>query len=197
MIGMPAEIYLPFTDFKHSFLNYWTVTGVAKCKSDIITTVRCVAVVLSVCGRKYLCPGAVFHASKSTDNHCLSLSYAWIVVCVLFMFLFHCMHCQWCIYVFAMRTFILNGDINIVEILQGNIKILNHLTPNDHFSGRTAPLTYRCCIFLFIQQIYVLNILNMLHTLRFFPLQNVVYFIMLPFFGSCIIHNLYTECAKF
>ena len=23
----------------------------------------------------------------------------------------------------------------------------NHLTPNDHFSGRTAPLTSRCCIF--------------------------------------------------
>ena len=35
--------------------------------------------------------------------------------------------------------------------------------------------------FLFIQQIYVLNILNMLQTLRFFPLQNAVYFIMLPF----------------
>ena len=34
---------------------------------------------------------------------------------------------------------------------------------------------------LFIQQIYVLNILNMLQTLRFFPLQNVVNFIMLPF----------------
>jgi hypothetical protein len=46
--------------------------------------------------------------------------------------------------------------------------LFNHLTPNDHFSGRTALLTYRCCIFLFIQQIYVLNILNMLHTLRFF-----------------------------
>jgi hypothetical protein len=45
---------------------------------------------------------------------------------------------------------------------------LNHLTPNGHFSGRTAPLTYRCYIFLFIQQIYILNILNMLHTLRFF-----------------------------
>jgi hypothetical protein len=25
--------------------------------------------------------------------------------------------------------------------------ILNHLTPNGHFSGHTAPLTYRCCIF--------------------------------------------------
>jgi hypothetical protein len=24
---------------------------------------------------------------------------------------------------------------------------LNHLTPNGYFSGRTAPLTYRCCIF--------------------------------------------------
>ena len=23
---------------------------------------------------------------------------------------------------------------------------INHLTPNDHFSGRTAPLTFRCCI---------------------------------------------------
>jgi hypothetical protein len=23
----------------------------------------------------------------------------------------------------------------------------NHLTPNGHFSGRTAPLTYRCSIF--------------------------------------------------
>jgi hypothetical protein len=45
---------------------------------------------------------------------------------------------------------------------------INHLTPNGHFSGRTAPLTYRCCIFLFIQGIYVLNIFNMLLTLHFF-----------------------------
>jgi hypothetical protein len=49
-----------------------------------------------------------------------------------------------------------------------NYLYINHLTPNGHFSGRTAPLTYRCCIFLFIQQIHVLNILNVLHTLRFF-----------------------------
>jgi hypothetical protein len=25
--------------------------------------------------------------------------------------------------------------------------LINHLTPNGHFSGRTAPLTYRCLIF--------------------------------------------------
>jgi len=30
----------------------------------------------------------------------------------------------------------------------------------------------------------------------FFSLQNTVYFIMLPFFGSCIIHILHTGCAK-
>ena len=35
--------------------------------------------------------------------------------------------------------------------------------------------------FLFIQQIYVLNILIMLHTPCFFPLQNAVYFITIPF----------------
>jgi len=36
----------------------------------------------------------------------------------------------------------------------------------------------------------------MLHNLRFLSLQNAVYFIMLPFFGSCIIHILNTGCAK-
>ena len=46
---------------------------------------------------------------------------------------------------------------------------------------RTAPLTSRCCILYIIQQIYVQNILNMLHTLLFFSIQNAVNFIMLPF----------------
>jgi len=35
----------------------------------------------------------------------------------------------------------------------------------------------------------------MLHALRF-SLQNAVYFVMLPFFGSGVIHILHTECAK-
>jgi hypothetical protein len=55
------------------------------------------------------------------------------------------------------------------------------LKPNGHFSGRTAPLTYRCCIF----KIYSTNIRteyfkHVAHA-PFFPLQNAVYFIMLPF----------------
>jgi len=46
--------------------------------------------------------------------------------------------------------------------------IFNLLTPNVNYSGRTAPLTSKVAFFIFIQQIYVLNIFNMVHTLRFF-----------------------------
>jgi len=48
---------------------------------------------------------------------------------------------------------------------------LNPLTPNDPYNGRTALLTSKRCIlyiYIFIQQIYVLNILNTVYTLRFF-----------------------------
>jgi hypothetical protein len=66
--------------------------------------------------------------------------------------------------------------------------IINHLTPNVHFSGRTALLTYRCCIFF----IYSTNIRTeyLKHAAHspFFPLQNAVYFIMLRF----LVHVLFT-----
>jgi hypothetical protein len=45
---------------------------------------------------------------------------------------------------------------------------VNPLTPNDHCSGRTAPLTSKVTFYIFIQQIYVLNILNTVYTLRVF-----------------------------
>jgi hypothetical protein len=63
------------------------------------------------------------------------------------------------------------------------------------YDRHTATLQTPHFIFFF-QQIYVLNFLNVLHYLRFFPLQNAVYFIMLLFFGSCIIRILHTGCAK-
>ena len=57
----------------------------------------------------------------------------------------------------------------------------NHLTPNGHFSGRTAPLTYRCCIFfIYSTEIHSEYFKHAAYS-PFFPLQNVVYFIMLPF----------------
>jgi len=48
------------------------------------------------------------------------------------------------------------------------IKLVNLLTPNVNYSGRTAKLTSKVSFFIFIQQIYVLNILNMVYTLRSF-----------------------------
>ena len=49
---------------------------------------------------------------------------------------------------------------------------------------------------IFIQQIHILNILNMLHTLRFFPPLKCRLFHNATFFGSCIIQILNTGCAK-
>ena len=48
---------------------------------------------------------------------------------------------------------------------------LNPLTPNDSYCGRTAPLTSKVAFYMFIQEIQVLNILNMLYTLRFILLK--------------------------
>jgi len=58
---------------------------------------------------------------------------------------------------------------------------LTLLTPNDPFRGRTAPLTSKVSFYVFIQQIQVLNILNMVYTLRYFSLQNVVCFVILTY----------------
>ena len=72
---------------------------------------------------------------------------------------------------------------------------INLLTPNVNYSGRTAPLTSKVAFDIFIQQIQVLNILNMVYTLRFFS-SKCILFHNSNVFGSCIIHILYTGCAK-
>ena len=45
-------------------------------------------------------------------------------------------------------------------------------------------------------QIFLLNILNMLHILRFFVSSRCHLFHNAICFGTCNIHILYTECAK-
>ena len=50
--------------------------------------------------------------------------------------------------------------------------------------------------YIFIQQIYALNNLNTVYTLRFFSSSNYSLFHNSNVFGSCIIHILYTVCAK-
>ena len=63
----------------------------------------------------------------------------------------------------------------------------NHLTPNDPYSGRTAPLTSKCCILYIYSTNTDMNILNMLYTLHFF-LFKCSLFHNSNVFRSCIIH---------
>jgi hypothetical protein len=73
---------------------------------------------------------------------------------------------------------------------------INPLTPNDHYRGRTAPLTSKHCILY----IYSTNISTEYfkhggYTLRFFP-SKCSLFHNSNLFRSCIIHILYTGWAK-
>jgi len=74
----------------------------------------------------------------------------------------------------------------------GGAEIINLLTPNVNYSGRTAPLTSKVAFYVFIQQIYVLNILNVVYTVRFFSLQNAVCFIILTY----LVPVLFTFCIQ-
>jgi len=76
-----------------------------------------------------------------------------------------------------------------------HVLCINPLTPNDPYSGRTAPLTSKVAFYIIIQQIKVLNILNIVYTLRFSS-SKCSLFHNYNIFGSCFIHILYTECAK-
>ena len=52
------------------------------------------------------------------------------------------------------------------SVIMGDV-LINPLTPNDPYRGRTTPLPSKVAFYIFIQQIYVLNILNTVYTLRF------------------------------
>ena len=41
-----------------------------------------------------------------------------------------------------------------------SIIVVNPLTPNDPYMGRTEPLTYKVAFYIFIQQLNLQNILN-------------------------------------
>jgi len=76
-----------------------------------------------------------------------------------------------------------------------SIDTINRLTPNDPYMGRTTPLTSKRCILC----IYSTNICTeyFKHALYspFFPFK-MPFGHNANFFGSCIIHILYTGCAK-
>jgi hypothetical protein len=57
--------------------------------------------------------------------------------------------------------------MHMITKFVAKITSFNPLTPNSHYSGRIAPLTSRRCILNIYSTNTVLNILNMLHNLRF------------------------------
>ena len=75
--------------------------------------------------------------------------------------------------------------------------IFNNFTPNGHFSGRTAPLTYRCCIFfIYSTDIHTEYFKHAAHS-PFFPLENVVYFIILTFLVPVLFTFYIQDVLKF
>jgi len=72
--------------------------------------------------------------------------------------------------------------------------VVNPLTPNDHYSGRTAPLTSKCCM----SYIYSTNIGTeyFKHGIYspFFSLQNAVCFIILTHFVP-VLFTFYIQCV--
>ena len=73
---------------------------------------------------------------------------------------------------------------------------LNLLTPNDPYMGRTAPLTSkRCILYIYSTNTGTEYFKHALYSPSFFS-SKCSLFDNANLFGSCIIHILYTGCAK-
>ena len=73
--------------------------------------------------------------------------------------------------------------------------LINRLTPNDPYMGRTALLTSkRCILYIYSTNIGTEYFKHALYS-PFFSLKCSL-FHNANLFGSCIIHILYTGCAK-
>ena len=74
---------------------------------------------------------------------------------------------------------------------------LNPLTPNDDYSGRTAPLTSkRCILYIYSTNTGTEYFKHGTYILSVFPPSKCSSFHKSNLFGSRIIHILYRECAK-
>jgi len=75
--------------------------------------------------------------------------------------------------------------------------IINPLTPNDPYRGRTAPLTSKSCIlYIYSTNIGTEYFKHGIHSPFFFS-SKCSLFHNSNIFGSCIIHILYTGVLKF
>ena len=72
---------------------------------------------------------------------------------------------------------------------------LNPLTPNDLYSGRTAPTSNRCILYISSTNIRTEYFKQGIYSPCFFS-SKCSLFHNSNLFGSCIIHILYTGCAE-
>ena len=87
-------------------------------------------------------------------------------------------------------------EIKAREMLGVRTYILNRLTPNDPYMGRNAPLTSkRCILYIYSTNIGTEYFKHALYS-PFFSSLKCSLFHNANLFGSCIIHILYTVCAK-
>ena len=74
--------------------------------------------------------------------------------------------------------------------------MVNPLTPNDHYSSHTAPLTSkRCILHIYSTNIFTEHFKHCIYS-PVFSSSKCSLFHNSNIFGSCIIHILYTRCAK-
>ena len=86
---------------------------------------------------------------------------------------------------FALR----NGNSCYCGGNRGLLFIINRLTPNDPYMGRTAPLTSkRCILYIYSRNIGTEYFKHALYSPFFLSLQNAVCFIMI----TCLVPVLFT-----
>ena len=97
----------------------------------------------------------------------------------------------------TLRTVSLSGTMNPLE-RNGSCTTscsLIRLTPNEPYMGRTAPLTSkRCVLYIYSTNICTEYFKHSLYSVFFS--SKCSSFHNANLFGSCIIHILYTGCAK-
>jgi len=75
--------------------------------------------------------------------------------------------------------------------------MVNLLTPNDDYSGRTVPLTSKCCIlYIYSTNIGTEYFKHGIYS-TFFPLQNAVCFIMLTYLVTVLFTFYIQDVLKF
>ena len=95
-------------------------------------------------------------------------------------------------------SFLLSAECTLILgwYCQISLYPFNPLTPNDHYGGRTAPLTSkRCILYIYSTNIGIEYFTHGIYFPFFFS-SKCSLFHNSNVFGSCIIHILYTVCAK-